>query len=86
MANHKSSLKSIRQTKTRTELNRSRMSRIRSRMRLVEEAITAGEKATAEANFKTMQSELIRGVQRNLFHLNTAARKLSRTWTRIKAL
>lgn len=86
MANHKSALKSIRQTKTRTESNRSRVSCIRSRIRLVEEAIADGEKATAEANFRTMQSELMRGVQRNLFHLNTAARKLSRTWARIKAL
>ncbi len=86
MANHKSSLKSIRQIKTRTELNRSRVSRIRSRIRLVEEAITAGDKPAAEASFRTMQSELMRGVQRNLFRLNTAARKLSRTWTRIKAL
>lgn len=86
MANHKSALKSIRQTSKRTTMNKARMSRIRTHMRYVEEAIKAGKKEEAQNTFRTMQSELMRGVRRNLFHMNTAARKLSRISSRIKAI
>jgi small subunit ribosomal protein S20 len=86
MANHKSALKTIRQTETRTALNKSRMSRIRTHLRYVEEAILSGKKKDAQERFREMQSELMRGVRRNLFHANTAARKLSRISTRIKSI
>ena len=86
MATHKSALKSIRQTVKRTERNKARISRIRTHIRQVEEAIQGGKKSEAQKHFQTMQSVLMRGVRRNLFHINTASRKLSRISTRIKAL
>jgi small subunit ribosomal protein S20 len=86
MANHKSALKTIRQTETRTALNKSRMSRIRTHLRNVEEAIQSGKKVDAQERFREMQSELMRGVRRNLFHKNTAARKLSRISARIRSI
>lgn len=86
MANHKSALKSNRQAVKRTEMNKARMSKIRTYLRYVEEAITSGNKKDAQERFREMQSELMRGVRRNLFHMNTASRKLSRISTRIKSL
>lgn len=86
MANHNSALKSIRQTIKRTERNKARISRIRTHVRQVEQAIQSGKKSEAQERFRLMQSELMRGVRRHLFHINTAARKLSRISTRIKAL
>lgn len=86
MATHKSALKSIRQTEKRATRNKARVSRIRTHIRSVEEAIQAGNKNEALERFRTMQSELIRGVRRNLYHINTAARKISRISTRIKAI
>lgn len=86
MANHKSALKTIRQTEKRTLMNKSRMSCIRTHLRYVEEAILSGKKTDAQERFREMQSELMRGVRRNLFHVNTASRKLSRISARIKVL
>ncbi|MBP6985296.1 MAG: 30S ribosomal protein S20 [Alphaproteobacteria bacterium] len=86
MANHKSALKSNKQAEKRTILNKARMSRIRTHLRYVEEAIASGSKEDAQVRFREMQSELMRGVRRNLFHINTAARKISRISSRIKSL
>lgn len=86
MAHHQSAKKSIRQTVTRTAVNRSRKSRIHSFIRKVEEAITGGNKATAQAAFLAAQPELMVGVKKNILPLNTASRKLSRLSARIKAL
>lgn len=86
MAHHQSAKKSIRQTVTRTAVNRSRKSRIHSFLRKVEEAIAGGNKATAQEALHAAQPELMVGVKKNLLNLNTASRKLSRLSARIKAL
>jgi small subunit ribosomal protein S20 len=86
MANHKSALKSNKQAIKRTIMNKARMSRIRTHLRYVEEAITSGSKTDAQERFREMQSELMRGVRRHLFHANTASRKLSRISARIKSI
>lgn len=86
MANHKSALKSNRQAEKRALMNKSRMSRIRTQIRFVEEAISSGNKTDAQARFREMQSELMSGVRRNLFHINTASRKISRISARIKSI
>jgi small subunit ribosomal protein S20 len=86
MANHKSSEKRIRQTVTRTEVNRAREGRIRTALKKVEAAITAGNKSAAQTAFKEAQPELMRGVSKNLIKLGSASRKLSRMSARIKKL
>lgn len=86
MANHRNTEKSARQTVVRTARNRSRMSRIRGEIKKVTEAITAGNKEQAAAAFNSMQSQLMKGVRKNLFHMNTAARKVSRLSAKIKSL
>ncbi len=86
MANHKSAKKRIRQTERRTEVNRSRVSRIRTFVKKVESAIAAGDKEAASAAFTEAQPELHRGVTKGVLHRNTVSRKLSRLSRRIKGL
>ncbi|MEJ2116828.1 MAG: 30S ribosomal protein S20 [Alphaproteobacteria bacterium] len=86
MANTKSAKKAIRVSEKRTEINKSRRSRVRTFVRKVEEAIATGEKKTAEAALQAAQPELMRGAQKGILHKNTASRKISRLAARIRAL
>ena len=86
MANHKSAKKRIRQTARRTEVNGARRSSIRTAIKQVESAISAGDKAAAEAAFKVAEPQMMRGAQHGVFHKNTVARKVSRLAAGIKAL
>jgi small subunit ribosomal protein S20 len=86
MANHKSAEKRIRQTERRTAVNRARVSRVRTFIKKVETAIESGDKEAARDAFIAAQPELQRGVGKGVVHKNTAARKLSRLSSRIKAL
>ncbi len=86
MASNASAKKRIRQTVRRTEVNRRRLSRARSAIRKVEEAITSGDKEKAAAAFREAQPNMMRGASRGLIPRNTVARKLSRLSARIKAM
>ena len=86
MAHHKSAQKRIRQTKRKTLVNRSRVSRIRTFIKRVETAIENGDKATAQEALKNAQPEIMRGVSKGVLKLNTASRKISRLSSRVKAL
>lgn len=86
MAHHKSAKKRIRQTARRTEVNRSRMSRIRTFVKKVEVAIASGNSADAQAALKNAQPEIMRGVTKGVLSLGTASRKVSRLAHRVKAL
>lgn len=86
MANHPSAEKRHRQTVRRTEVNRARVSRIRSFVKKVETAIASGDKNAAKQAFAAAAPELQRGVGKGVLHQNTVARKLSRLSARIKAL
>lgn len=86
MANHKSAEKRNRQTQTRTAVNGARVSRIRTFLKKVENAIAAGDQTAARDAFKAAQPELQRGATKGVVHPNQVARKLSRLSARIKAL
>jgi small subunit ribosomal protein S20 len=86
MANTDSARKRIRQTEKRTARNRARMSRVRTFLRKVEQAISAGDKGAAQEAFKAAQPELQRAATKGVIHDNTVSRKLSRLSSRIKAL
>ena len=86
MANTPQSKKRARQNETRYQVNKARRSRIRTYLRKVEEAIASGDKDAARAALRTAEPELMRGVTKGVFHKNTAARKVSRLASRIKAL
>jgi small subunit ribosomal protein S20 len=86
MAQHESAIKRVRRNDTRAAINRARQSRLRTFLKKVETAIAARDKPGAAAALKAAQPLLQRGVTQGALHRNTAARKMSRLNTRIKAL
>ena len=86
MANTKSAKKAARQTARRTAVNRTRRSRLRSAVRKVEEAITAGDKSRALAAMAEAEPVIIRAARKNVVHRNAAQRKVSRLAHRIAKL
>ena len=86
MANSPQAKKRALQNANRFAVNKARRSRIRTYLRKVEEAIASGDKDAAANALKTAQPELMRGVTKGIFHKNTAARKMSRLSSRVKAI
>ena len=86
MAHHASAKKRIRRNDRRAQINHSRIARIRSNVRKVEEAIAAGDHAAAMEAFKKAVPEMMRGRSKGVLHGNTVSRKISRLNSRIKAL
>ena len=86
MANSPQAKKRARQNARRFAVNKARRSRIRTYLRKVEEAIASGDKDAAASALRVAQPELMRGVTKGILHKNTAARKMSRLSSRVKAL
>ena len=86
MAIHKSSKIRIRRNARADVINTSRMSKTRTAIRKVEEAIASGSQTAAALALKNAQPEIHRSAAKGLFHKKTAARKLSRLSARVKAL
>jgi len=86
MANTPQSKKRARQNDRRQVINSARRSRIRTFLRKVEEAIASGDKEAAATALRTAQPEIMRGVTKGVLHKNTAARKMSRLSSRVKAI
>jgi small subunit ribosomal protein S20 len=86
MANTSSAKKATRKIARRTEVNKSRRSRVRGFIRKVEEALAAGDKDAAAAAFNVAQPELMRAATKGVMHKNTASRKVSRLAQRLKTL
>jgi small subunit ribosomal protein S20 len=86
MANTSSAKKMVRKIARRTDVNKSRRSRVRSFVRKVEEAILSGDKKVAAEALRAAQPELHRSVTKGVAHKSTVARKLSRLASRIKKL
>jgi small subunit ribosomal protein S20 len=86
MANTKSAKKMVRKIAARTEVNKSRRSRVRTYVRKVEEALAGGDKKAAETALKAAEPEIMRGATKGVLHKNTASRKVSRLAARVKGL
>ena len=86
MANNPQAKKRVRRADRRTAINRSRVSRIRTFVKAVENAIGLGDKAAAATALKLAEPEIMRGVTKGVLHRNTASRKVSRLSQRIRAL
>ena len=70
----------------KTAVNKARRSSVRTFLRRVEEAISAGDKAAANEALKLAEPAMMRAVSRGVFHKNTASRKISRLNKRVKAI
>ena len=87
MANHISSLKRVRQTERRTEVNRRGKARLRHQIRAMRQIIVAGKDAkAAEALLPKTFSIIDRSAKLGLIKKNTAARYKSKLHLRLKAL
>jgi small subunit ribosomal protein S20 len=86
MANTKSAKKAVRVIARRTEVNKTRRSRMRTYIRRVEEALAEGNASEASNALREAQPEIMRIVKYGILHKNTASRKISRLHARVKAL
>ncbi len=86
MANTKSAQKALRSSAQKNVVNSARRSRIRSFLRKVDDAIKIGDEQKAREAFKALEPEIMRGVTKKVFKLNTVARKLSRISSAIKKI
>tara|TARA_B100000242_G_scaffold165347_1_gene118130 strand:- start:1040 stop:1306 length:267 start_codon:yes stop_codon:yes gene_type:complete len=86
MANTPSAKKRIRNTLRKTDINKSRRSRIKTFVKKVEDAIETKDAKSAMDSLKAAQPEIMRGVTKGIFHKNTASRKISRLSSRIKSI
>jgi small subunit ribosomal protein S20 len=86
MANTKSAQKAFRSSIKKNEVNTSRISRIRTFVRKVKDAIKVGDEKNAREAFKNLEPEIMRGVTKKVLKLNTAARKLRRLGAAIRKI
>ena len=86
MANTKSAKKMVRKITKRTEVNKARRSRMRSFIRSVEEAITAGNKSAAQEALKNAEPAIMKNGQKGILHKRAASRKVSRLSKRVAKL
>ena len=86
MANTSSAKKAARQAITRTEVNKSRRTRLKNEVKHVETAIASGDKQSAVAALKAAEPVLVRSAQKGVVHKKTASRKVSRLSKRVNAM
>ena len=86
MANTTSAKKATRKIARRTEINKTRRSRMRTYVRSVEEAIAAGDKTAAVAALRAAEPEIMRAAQNGVVAKNAASRKVSRLSHRVAKL
>jgi small subunit ribosomal protein S20 len=78
LANIKSAKKRILTTETRTARNKAIRSKVKTSIKKVEAAISAGDKAAAQACLLAATSEIDKACTKGVYHKNNASRKISR--------
>jgi len=86
MANHKSSIKRIRQTIVKTERNRFYKTRLKNIVKDVRSAIEAGNKEEATAAMTVANKQIQTFVSKGILKKETAARKISRLHKAVNAI
>ncbi|MDH5672945.1 MAG: 30S ribosomal protein S20 [Myxococcales bacterium] len=86
MANHASARKRIRQTETITQRNKHFRSTTRTHVKRVRAAISAGDKAAAEAALAMCTKRIDQAVQKGLWHRKAGSRYISRLTSQVRAL
>ena len=79
MANTKSALKRVRQTKTRTIRNKTLTSRMKNLRKKTLALTEAGDKEAAQKNFTEFSSAVDKCLKSNIIHKNKAANLKSKT-------
>ena len=86
MAHHKSAKKRIRQTITRTALNKSQTSKVRSVIKAFNTAISETNKELASTKLLEVQSLMRKLAKKGVIKLGQASRKTSRLQKQVNAL
>ncbi len=86
MANTSSAKKAARQMVRRTEINKARRSRMKSTVKKIEEAISAGKREDALAAVRAAEPVLMRSAAKGVIAKKAASRKVSRMVARIKKM
>jgi small subunit ribosomal protein S20 len=73
MANHKSALKRVRQTKVRTERNRTRKTTIKTLRKKTLAAVASSDKVVAGQSLSEFSSAVDKAAKKGLIHKNKAA-------------
>jgi small subunit ribosomal protein S20 len=86
MPNTPSAKKRLRQNEARRLHNRAARSSLRSQIRRVREAVTAGDSEKAQTEFRRAQKSIDQAASRRLIHRNAAARTKSRLVKMLKSV
>ena len=83
MANHKSAIKRIRQNETRSEINRSNRSAMRTQVKKLTKSLEAGETDEAKTMLPTTVSMIDKSVRKGVLRKGAADRMKSRLSLRV---
>ena len=86
MANIKSAKKRILVAETKAARNKAIRSRVKTFVKKVDAAITAGDKDAAQAALLAAISEIDKATSKGVYHKNTASRKVSRLSKAVNAM
>tara|TARA_B100000963_G_scaffold147698_1_gene128601 strand:- start:767 stop:1033 length:267 start_codon:yes stop_codon:yes gene_type:complete len=85
MANIKSAKKRILQNKKRTEINKFRLSRIKTGIKNFDIKVSGSKKTSVKENFLKLESEISRAATKGFLKKNTASRMVSKLSKRLKS-
>tara|TARA_B100000035_G_scaffold211054_1_gene180738 strand:- start:492 stop:758 length:267 start_codon:yes stop_codon:yes gene_type:complete len=85
MANIKSAKKRILQNEKRGEINKFRLSRIKTGIKNFESTVSGSKKVSLKENFLKLESEISRAATKGFLKKNTASRMVSRLSKRLKS-
>ena len=85
MANIKSAKKRILQNKNRAEINKFRLSRIKTGIKNFESTVSSGKKVSVKENFLSLEAEISKAATKGFLKKNTASRIVSRLSKRLKS-
>lgn len=86
MANIKSAKKRILVNETKAARNKAIRSRVKTSIKKVEAAITAGDKAAAQASLISAITDIDKAATKGVYHKNNASRKVSRITKAVNAM
>ncbi len=86
MANHKDAAKRARQSLVQRLRNRHYRSMMRTRIKAVRDAVSAGDVNKAQANLRDAMSVIHRVARKGIIHVNQAGRRISRLNKLVKNL
>ncbi len=85
MANIKSAKKRILQNQKRAEINKFRLSRIKTGIKNFESTVSSSKKVSVKENFLSLEAEISRAATKGFLKKNTASRIVSRLSKRLKS-